>query len=119
MSINKENKGIPPEKLILRCYACKNGDKKWHAMCLDINLAIEADSLQEIREKMNNVIISYIDTVLDTQDKDSIPALLFRPAPLRDWLFYYYLKSLYFIIKELPQKILFKEFIPFHLAHNC
>lgn len=119
MSTHEKNNGIPPEKLILRCYGRKIDHEKWYAVCLELNLAVEAASLKEMRWKMGNVIMSYLKTVLDTEDKDSIPELLFRSAPISDWAFYYYLRSLHFISKELPEKILFKEVIPFHLAHSC
>jgi hypothetical protein len=110
--------GIPPEKFVLRCYGRKIADEKWYGVCLELNLAVEAASPEEMRERMGSVILSYLNTVIDTQDKDSIPDLLLRRAPLRDWLFYYYICAL-LTIKELPEKILFKEFIPFHLAHSC
>lgn len=118
MSTHKENNGIPLEKLILRCYGRKIDHKKWYAVCLELNLAVEAESLQEMKEKMGNVIMSYLDTVMETQDKESIPDLLARRAPLSDWLFYYYIRALHFTTKKLPKKMLFKEFIPFFLTHN-
>lgn len=119
MSTRTIKNGIPPKKMILRCYARKDSRGKWYAVCLELNLAVEADSLKETRRRMGSVITSYLETVLDTKDRDSIPELLFRPAPIRDWAYYYYLRSLNFISKELPGKMLFKELIPFHLAHSC
>jgi hypothetical protein len=47
-----------------------------------LDLAVEADFLDGLRSKMNETIESY----LDTEDKESIPRLLYRRAPLRDWL---------------------------------
>ncbi|MGO9138356.1 MAG: hypothetical protein ACLP9S_18580 [Syntrophales bacterium] len=119
METLKESNGIPPEKFVLRCYGRKISDDKWYGVCLELNLGVEAESPEEMREKMGSVILSYLNTVIDTQDKESIPDLLSRRAPLSDWLFYYYVVALHFTTKELPEKILFKEFIPFHLAHSC
>ena len=107
------------KKLILRCYGRQLDRQKWYAVCLDLNLAVEASSLNEMREKMKEVIESYLETVLDTKDVTSIPGLLSRRAPLADWLFYYYIACMYHIT-HLPQNKLFnfEEFIPDHLAHN-
>ena len=35
------------------------------------------------------MIKSYIESVIDTEDKDSIPNLMSRKAPIKDWVFYY------------------------------
>lgn len=118
MDTLKENNGIPVEKFVLKCYGRKVADEKWYGVCLNLNLAVEADSLQEMREKMKEVISCYLEAVIETDDKDSIPDLLFRPAPVSDWLIYYLFCTLDFITK-FPKNILFKEFIPFHLAHSC
>jgi len=108
---------MTPKKLILRCYGRQINSQKWYAVCLDFNLAVEASSLNEMREKMKEVITSYLDTVLDTEDVNSIPELLSRRAPISDWLFYYYVALMYHITHP-PKNILFKASIPFHLAHN-
>lgn len=44
------------------------------------------------KEKMGKVINSYIETVLDTKDKESVPALLTRKAPLKYRVIYYLIK---------------------------
>ncbi len=55
---------------------------------------------------------------LDTDDRQSVPALIRRKAPLRDWVIYYLIKFIVFI-RHIPTNFTFKEYIPFHLAHNC
>ena len=107
-----------PHKLVLRCYACGGGQERWYAVCLELNLAVEADTLHEIKVKMKDAIFTYLDTVLDTDDIDSIPYLLYRPAPIRDWAVYYFIKALNFITNP-PRKLIFKEAIPVHLACGC
>lgn len=106
-----------PEKLILRCYGYQFGKKPFIGVCIDLNLAVQADSEIELKIKMKDAIISYLETVLDTDDKQSIPSLLFRRAPIQDFIIYYALKLL-FKIRQIPTKFIFKEYIPFHLAHN-
>lgn len=107
-----------PDKLILRCYGYQRDETKWVGVCLDLNLAIEAESVNKLKEKMNEVIESYIDTVLDTTDKASIPELLLRRAPIHDWVIYYFINLACFV-KRIRGKFTFKEVIPFHLSHSC
>ncbi len=109
---------IRPEKLILRCYGYKLGDRPFVGVCLDLNIAVEAEGMPELKRKMNDAIISYVDAVLDTDDKPSIALLMNRKAPLRDWMIYYLLKFV-LKIKSLPPNFTFKEYIPIHLAHRC
>lgn len=107
-----------PRELLLRCYAYKRGDNPYVGVCVDLNIAVQADTVAELREKMGASISSYIDTVLDTEDRASIAPLLERRAPLMDWMIYYLIK---FIIKirQFPTNFTFKEYIPFHLANHC
>ncbi len=102
--------------LLLRCYGYKT-DARWYGVCIDLNLAIEADNITELKKKMSEVIETYIDTVIDTEDKDSIPDLLSRSAPLKDWVLYYLIKTAC-ITKHIHGKITFKKSLPFQIAHN-
>lgn len=103
--------------LVLRCYGRKIDDHKWYGVCLKLNLAIEAPSREELVRKMGGVILSYLDTVLDTEDTDSIPDLLTRRAPISDW-FTYYAIALLIYIKRFPTLFKFKKAIPFHLGYG-
>ena len=109
---------IHPHNLILRCYGHRTGEDRWYGVCLDLNLAAEADSDEHLKQKLNEMITSYIETVLDTEDKESIPELLMRRAPLKDWIIYYFVKAL-ISIRNFPNNFTFKESVPFHLAHSC
>ena len=109
---------VTPDKLVLRCYGHKIKQDKWFGVCLELNLAAEANSPDELKQKMGDMIASYIETVLDTNDKSSIPALLYRRAPMRNWVFYYFIRIIIFI-KQFPGNFTFEEIVPFHLAHNC
>lgn len=109
---------IRPGKFILKCYGHKTEKGNWFGLCLDLNLAVEAESPKLLEQKMGEAIISYIETTLNTDDRKSIPQLLSRRAPIYDWLIYYLIKSIVFV-RQFPDKFIFKEIVPFHLAHNC
>ena len=109
---------MSPDKLILRCYGHKIKQEKWFGVCLEFNLAAEADSPEELKKKLADMITSYIETILDTDDKISIPVLISRRAPIRNWLMYYFIRLIIFI-RKFPDNFTFKEIIPFHLAHSC
>ncbi len=109
---------IRPESLILKCYGYKFGDNPFVGVCLDLNIAVQADNQVELKRKMNDAIKSYIETVLDTDDKSSIASLIYRRAPIRDWFIYYILKIIV-NIRQFPTNFIFKECIPFHFANNC
>lgn len=108
-------KKVEPAELVLKCYGTRLSSGQYFAVCLDFNLAVEADSIKEVKRKMVDAIESYVETVIDTKDKESIPALLKRPAPLQYWLKFYLVR----IIKGLHNRFSFEEAIPFHLSHSC
>lgn len=110
--------GNKPHHFVLRCYGYKDKRGKWYGVCLELNLAAEADSLVKLRRKLNEMIGSYIDVVLDTKDKESVPELLRRRAPLKDWLCYWMI-CCHRYIRNIPDRLTFDEIIPFTLAHNC
>jgi hypothetical protein len=109
---------IPPNKLILRCYGHRVRSGKWVGVCIDLNLAAEAETPEQLRLKMGQVISSYLETVLDTDDQGSIPALFSRKAPLPDIAAYHAIKFANFI-RQFRKKIIFEELVPIHLAQNC
>jgi hypothetical protein len=110
-------KNLTPENLVLRCYGHKQTDGTWYGVCLNLNIAIEANSTDELKQKMADAIVSYIETVYDTEDRASIAELLCRKAPFSDWFVYGVMRIMFFV-KQLSDNITFKETIPIHLAHN-
>jgi hypothetical protein len=109
---------IRPQRFVVRCYGRKTEKGNLVGVCLDLNIAVEAQSIEELKKKMNQAIGSYIETVLDTDNRESIPALLSRRAPLKDWLTYYCIKMKHYI-RQFPGNFTFKEIIPIHLTHSC
>ena len=91
---------VKPSQLVLRCMA-RRQKSRWVGVCLDLNLGAEAHSLEELKTKMDQFILSYIETVLDTDDRASISELISRKAPWKDWLRYYALRlHLFVMIKQ-------------------
>lgn len=107
------------ENLVLRCYAYRTPRNTWIAKCIDLDLVTEEDSLPVAKKSLEEAIEGYIETVLDTEDKESIPRLLQRKAPFVDRMKYELLKSE--LTRRLyPKKpVPFLSSIPFHLAHTC
>jgi hypothetical protein len=81
----------------IRCYGFRTSSGRWQGVCLDFNLAAEADTIDQLKSKMGDIIKSYIESVLDTPDKSSIIALLNRKAPFKNWVLYYLIKSIIYI----------------------
>ena len=79
---------------------------------------MEAETPEQLKSKMQDMIESYIETVLDTDDSGSIASLMMRKSPLKDWVFYYAL-CVFAGLRKLPGKIFFKQIIPFRLTGRC
>ena len=109
---------VKPSSFVLRCYGYKFKNVSYTGVCVDLNIAVQADSPDALKKKMGDAINSYFEAVLDTDDRQSIPALIERRAPIQDWAIYYLIKCIVFI-RQIPAILFFKESIPFHLAHNC
>lgn len=110
---------IYPQELILRCYGHQIQGGRFYGVCVDLDIAAEADSAESLKRKLNEMISSYIHTALDTDDKDSIPELLARKAPLFDWVKYYVIGLAISVKKSFRHRFTFKASVPFHLGNDC
>ncbi|MGB0467070.1 MAG: hypothetical protein ACPGF7_05970 [Pontibacterium sp.] len=102
--------------LVLRCLAEKKGDF-WQAFCLDLNLAVQAGTLEEVRTKLHEQIYWYVEDSLVGEDKDHADQLLRRKAPAGIWLKYYRYKFMDRLIHAkngIHQ--LFSEVLPIQLS---
>jgi hypothetical protein len=77
-----------PPKLVLRCYAEKQGHD-WFAICLDLNIAAQAESFDRAREKLHAMLCEYVHDAVVGEDKAHARQLLRRRAPVYFWLKYY------------------------------
>jgi hypothetical protein len=67
--------------LVVRCMVVPEGDQ-WVALCLDFDLAAQAATVAEAKERLDAQISDYV-TQAVTVDRQDAPYLLRRKAPLR------------------------------------
>ncbi len=56
--------------------------KLWLSHCIDLDLYASGKSLEDAKTSLFDAIQGYLETVFDTEERDSIPELLNRKAPL-------------------------------------
>jgi hypothetical protein len=89
------------------------------AHCVDLDLWAVGSDFLGVRESLEDAITGYLETVLDTEDGASIPALLKRRAPLRYVLLWYLIKIIHDIAHNGRRPLdsqPFEKHLPFHLA---
>jgi predicted RNase H-like HicB family nuclease len=64
----------------LHCYA-EGRDGNWEAICLDLDIAVQGQSFDEVFASLREAILLYLETVADLPPQEQ-PSLLQRPAPL-------------------------------------
>lgn len=99
--------------LLLRCFAVREGDQ-WVAMCVDLSLAAQADTLDEAKAKLKEQVGHYLADALIGPDREHAAYLLKRRAPVRIWVAYWmtYLKALFSHHKERLRAMTFSEAVP-------
>lgn len=65
---------------LIRCFAEEHGGK-WEAICIDLDVAVQASSFQEIYRELNAAVAIYLETVLALPDDRDRERLLNRTAP--------------------------------------
>lgn len=112
MAKHKKQVQLTPAKLLLRCYADRQGNT-WQAFCIDLNLAAQGDTYEEVRRKLHLQIDEYVSDALTGEDREYADQLLDRPAPFSIRAKYYILKSLT-LVKAVHLDIcrLFTEVMP-------
>ena len=98
--------------LLLRCYASKVGDQ-WQAFCIDLNLAAQGDSFDEVRSKLKNMIKDYLIDSLAGEDQEYADQLLQRKAPfgiIAEYHWYQFLTRIGILSDSLHR--LFKTQVP-------
>ena len=65
-------------------------DGVWAALCLDLDLAAQGETLPEAKEKLEQMIEDYIFDALAGDDRQHAGQLLSRKAPLVEWARYYW-----------------------------
>jgi hypothetical protein len=71
-----------PKELVLRCFAEERGNV-WQAFCIDFGLAVQGESLAEVKRKLDEQVRSYLYDALVGEDREhASDLLLHRKAPL-------------------------------------
>jgi predicted RNase H-like HicB family nuclease len=63
----------------LRCYA-EGRDGDWEAICLNLDIAVQGGSFEEVFSSLQEAISLYLESVTDLPPQEQ-SALLHRPAP--------------------------------------
>lgn len=77
--------------IILRVYG-ERQDDQWSLICLEFNLAVQAETLPEAHSKLHSMIVGYLRDALEGEDRKYALAFLNRRAPLSFWVKYYIAK---------------------------
>lgn len=85
-------------KVLLRCFAYySNKDKKYYAFCVDLNLADQGNSFEDVIDKLHDNIKLYIESELEYNKINGINNFPYRIAPLNIVLQYYFISSLFYL----------------------
>ena len=104
---------------MLRCYAEKE-DGLWVAVCVDLCLAAQGETVEEARKKLHSQIHEYLHDVLAGPDQQHAGHLLRRKAPLAQVAKYHLLRAgdaLHLLSKSAYS--LFSEVCPVTLKQVC
>lgn len=83
-----------PKQLLVRCYAKRDGGL-WVAFCLDFSLGVQADTLEEAKQKLDDQIREYVHDALAGEDRKHAGDLLRRRAPMSFWLEYWGIRFMF------------------------
>lgn len=72
---------MKPCKLFVRCFA-RVKDGQWQAFCIDFDLAAQGDSFEDVRAKLEDQIVEYVNDALVGEDREHAAYLMTRKAPL-------------------------------------
>lgn len=89
-----------PDQFTLRCYAEKQGDIAV-AVCIDLTLAAQADSMDEARRKLDEQIASYLHDIFVGEDRTHIRDLFPRRAPFGFVAKYYWIAAKWKLARSL------------------
>jgi predicted RNase H-like HicB family nuclease len=74
-----ESKGVKLSTRTLHCYA-EGRDGDWEAICLDLDIAVQGASFEDVFASLQEAISLYLESVTDLAPEER-PPLLRRPAP--------------------------------------
>ena len=108
--MHKEQPYVVVLPIVARCFA-ERKDDQWQAFSLEFGLAAQADSLAEVRAKLESMIESYVHEAL-TDDRAHAKALLSRKGTWRVYLRYYCYRLLSILSHARGTFDVFNEALP-------
>jgi len=73
-----------------RCYAkLDKSSGQWSVVCIDLSLAAQADSFQEAKIKLHEMVTEYLEDAFVGPDRQHAAMLLNRKAPFGQVLYYH------------------------------
>ena len=102
---------MKPRQLFLRCLADKSNGQ-WQAICLDLDLATQGETLEEATKKLEAQISEYVFDALAGEDQAYADQLLSRRAPVALWIRYYWYGLLIKVFQFHDGIRRFKERLP-------
>ena len=105
---------MKPKQMLLRCYA-ERKDGYWQAFCVDLCLAVQGDSLREVKQKLHEQTSDYLREIFDGEDRPYADQLLRRPAPFSIMARYYVLVAAAHL-HRLKGSLVFSDTMPLKLA---
>jgi len=100
--------------LVIRVFA-ERKNNQWQAFTLELGLAVQADTLPEVKHKLESMILSYVTDALTGEDREHAYELLNRRATWRVYLNYYALSCFSYVASFLDhskERIFYKEPMP-------
>ncbi|WGL63797.1 hypothetical protein QDX81_02025 [Pseudomonas sp. CW003PS] len=109
---------MKPIEILLRCYMeKKNG--YWQAFCIDLSLAVQGDTIEEVKGKLHEQIYDYLNDIFEGEDRPYASQLLNRKAPLYQRAKYHFYKLRHDISGRwdgIKNSFTFQDTLPVKLA---
>lgn len=105
---------MKPVEILLRCYL-ERKEGYWQAFCIDLCLAVQGDSQEEVKRKLHAQIHDYLSDIFEGEDRPYAAQLLSRKAPLSQIAKYHYI-SLICQLKRFKDRCTFQDTMPLKLA---
>lgn len=105
---------MKPIQILLRGYVeRKNG--VWQAFCIDLCLAVQGESKDEVVTKLHEQIHDYLQDIFEGEDRPYASQLLSRKAPLAQIAKYHYLVMREHFLR-IRDRFTFQDAMPLKLA---
>lgn len=106
---------MKPYEILLRCFAERKEDY-WQAFCIDLCLAVQGDSLQEVKGKLHSQIADYLQDILEGEDRPYAAQLLRRKSPLPIVAKYHLISAMSHVHRWKQNAFAFRDAMPLKLA---